>query len=126
MKLLSVVLASVTRASGSLGGTGCDAQPASVTAASTLRAARREELGRCDDFILALLDQSTTETHCTPIQRCAFLARALASGTGRLGGPSYVQMNSRGIGPLLRPPCCVCSHACARMPTERDKQKSPR
>lgn len=47
-------------------------------------------------------------------------------GTGRSAGPSYVQRYWRGIGPLLRPPCCVCSQACARMPTERDRQNRPR
>ena len=47
-------------------------------------------------------------------------------GTFRGAGPSYAGRYRRGIGPLLRPPCCVCSQACARMPIERDTQKRPR
>lgn len=39
---------------------------------------------------------------------------------------SYVQRYSGGVGPLLRPPCCVCSHAWASMPTLRDRPKKPR
>ena len=41
-------------------------------------------------------------------------------------GPVYLGKYLTGIGPLLRPPCCICSHPCASMPTERDKQKTPR
>src|SRR5204862_1514193 len=44
----------------------------------------------------------------------------------RVAGPVYRYAMAGGIGPLMRPPCRVCSQACASMPTERERMNSPR